>query len=123
MGMRVGVGVGQTEPARLRVGDAGAPLDLLGQIGRDRRLSKSTTQPLALKRLCNRASGVGCGACSLQPRRNTTRPQRGHNAQKTRANARGKLPRLITLRYLLRRVALLWIGVDHARQQSGYVRR
>ena len=117
MGMRVGVGVGQTEPARLRVGDAGAPLDLLGQIGRDRRLSKSTTQPLALKRLCNRAGSVGCGACSLQPRRNTTQPRQ------KRANARGKLPRLITLRYLLRRVALLWIGVDHARQQSGHVRR
>jgi len=59
--VRVGVGVGQTEPARLRVGDAGAPLDLLDQIGRRRRLRKSTTQPLALKRLCNRASSVGCG--------------------------------------------------------------
>ena len=73
MSGRVGVGVGQIEPARLRVGDAGAPLDLLDQIGRGRRLRKSTTQPLALKRLCNQARGVGC---EQQPRRNTMRPSK-----------------------------------------------
>ena len=69
----------QTEPARLRVGDAGAPLDLLGQISRGRRLRKSTTQPLALKRLCNQASSVGWDAAIAS--------QQTRLAQK-RANAR-----------------------------------
>ena len=57
------------------------PLDLLGQISRGRRLRKSTTQPLALKRLCNQASSVGWG---MQPRRNA----RGqHTANTRRAQA------------------------------------
>ena len=81
MSVRVGVGVGQTEPARLRVGDAGAPLDLLDQIGRRRRLRKSTTQPLALKRLCNQAKGaLGVGSNRVATQCGRARRRRTHAA-------------------------------------------